>query len=362
MARYGSIAVSGTALASGVAGALAGVIVGYVIASERPAATVIAAPVAAAQTAAPATTPIVDDRELQAFKDILARDPNNLRAATELGNRLYDAGRFSEAIPYYQQAFALDPNNVGLSTDLATSRWYVGQADAALAQFERSLAIDPAHPQTLFNLGIVRRDGRQDLEGAIEAWERLRSAQPASAEARRAAGAEEIEYEYLPSWHAHPLFIQAEAELVGKIYDPVTAEEKGSTHLLFMAHSIPVAMAERSRYVEEIEESCSLLVRALQVSHWGVAYQSRSGSPREPWLGPDLLTVIRELKQKTVLLVPIGFLCDNAEVLYDLDIEANEAAGKSGIRYLRAPTVSGHPKFTALLTELIGEFLVAGSS
>ena len=188
MARYGSIAVSGTALASGVAGALAGVIVGYVIARERPAATVIAAPVAATQTAAPATTPIVDDRELQAFKDILARDPNNLRAATELGNRLYDAGRFGEAIPYYQQAFALDPNNVGLSTDLATSRWYVGQADAALAQFERSLAIDPAHPQTLFNLGIVRRDGKQDLEGAIEAWERLRSAQPASAEARRAAG------------------------------------------------------------------------------------------------------------------------------------------------------------------------------
>ena len=188
MARYGSTAVSGTALASGVAGALAGVIVGYVIARERPAATVIAVPVAAVQTAAPATTPIVDDRELQAFKDILARDPNNLRAATELGNRLYDAGRFGEAIPYYQQAFALDPNNVGLSTDLATSRWYVGQADAALAQFERSLAIDPAHPQTLFNLGIVRRDGKQDLEGAIEAWGRLRSAQPASAEAQRAAG------------------------------------------------------------------------------------------------------------------------------------------------------------------------------
>ena len=179
-------------------------------------------------------------------------------------------------------------------------------------------------------------------------------------EARRAVGAEEIEYEYLPSWHAHPLFIQAQAEFVGKIYDPLTAEEKGSTHLLFTAHSIPVAMAEKSRYVEEIKESSSLVVRALQVSHWGVAYQSRSGSPREPWLGPDLLTVIRELKQKTVLLVPIGFLCDNAEVLYDLDIEAKEAAGKSGVRYLRAPTVTGHPKFTALLTELIGELLVAG--
>lgn len=179
-------------------------------------------------------------------------------------------------------------------------------------------------------------------------------------EARRAAGAEEIEYKYLPSWHAHPLFIQAEAELVGKIYDPLTAEEKSSTHLLFTAHSIPVAMAGKSRYVEEIKESCSLAARALQVSHWSLVYQSRSGSPREPWLEPDILSVIKGTGFKTVLLVPIGFLCDNAEVLYDLDLEANEAAGKSGIRYLRAPTVAGHPKFTALLTELIGEFLVAG--
>ena len=191
MAGYGTTTVSGTAMVSGVAGALFGVIVGYVIASHRPAATVtapVAAAAATATAAAPAATPVVDDRELQAFKDILARDPGNVRAALELGNRLYDAGRFAEAVPYYQQAFELDPGNIGVSTDLATSLWYLGQADAALAQFDRSLAIDPAHPQTLFNIGIVRRDGKQDLEGAIEAWERLRAAQPGSPEAQRAAG------------------------------------------------------------------------------------------------------------------------------------------------------------------------------
>jgi len=189
MARYGSTAVSTAALASGVAGALFGVIAGYVIASHRPVGTV-AVPVAAAApaTTAPAATPVIDDREIQAFKDILARDPGNVRAAVELGNRFYDAGRFSEAIPYYQQAFASDPGNIGVSTDLATALWYAGQADAALAQFDRSLAIDPAHPQTLFNIGIVRRDGKQDLEGAIEAWERLRAARPSSPEAQRAAG------------------------------------------------------------------------------------------------------------------------------------------------------------------------------
>lgn len=189
MAQYGTTTISSAALASGVAGALFGVIAGYVIASHRPTG-IVAAPTAAAApaTAAPAATPVIDDRELQAFKDILARDPTNVRAAVELGNRLYDAGRFGDAILYYQQALALEPGNINVSTDLATSLWYAGQVDAALAQFDRSLAIDATHPQTLFNIGIVRRDGKRDLEGAIEAWERLRAAQPGSPEAERAAG------------------------------------------------------------------------------------------------------------------------------------------------------------------------------
>ncbi len=91
----------------------------------------------------------------------------------ELGNRLYDARRYAEAIPYYQQAFTLDPKNVSVSTDLATALYYAGRADEALAQFEKSLALDPRHAQTLFNLGIVRRDAKNDPKGAIAAWERL---------------------------------------------------------------------------------------------------------------------------------------------------------------------------------------------
>lgn len=185
MAGFGPNTSSVQALVGGVAGALFGVIVGYVIAVERPQPGAIAANVGAA-AAAPAGTPVLDERELRTFKDILAHDPQNSRAAIELANRLYDAGRFAEAVPYYQQAFALEPANIDVSTDLATALWYSGQTDSALAQFERSLAIDGSHPQTLFNLGIVRRDGRQDLPGAVEAWERLRAASPGSPEAQRA--------------------------------------------------------------------------------------------------------------------------------------------------------------------------------
>src|SRR4029079_6693036 len=99
---------------------------------------------------------------LQSYRNILQSDPKNLRANVELANRLYDAGRYAEAIPYYQQAYTLVKKNVCVSTDLATALYYAGRADDALAQFDRSLAIDPKHGQTLFNLRIVKRDGANE--------------------------------------------------------------------------------------------------------------------------------------------------------------------------------------------------------
>ena len=136
-------------------------------------------PVAAPTTAAaPAPAAVANEQELQGWRNVLTTDPKNVRANVELANRLYDAGRYAESIPYYQQAFTGDPKNVSVSTDLATAMYYAGRADDALAQFALSLKIDPKHAQTLFNLGIVKRDARNDPKGAIEAWERLLSSVP----------------------------------------------------------------------------------------------------------------------------------------------------------------------------------------
>lgn len=161
-----------------------GIAVGYVISSPRgPQQPIVVAP-AAAPTGAPAAAPgapppaLVDERQVQALRDIVAKDPKNLQAATQLGNMLYDAGRYAEAVLPYQQAFALAPRNVNISTDLGTALWYSGRPDEALAQYEKSLAIDPGHAQTLFNRGIVYRDGKQDAPQAIQSWERLLSANP----------------------------------------------------------------------------------------------------------------------------------------------------------------------------------------
>jgi cytochrome c-type biogenesis protein CcmH/NrfG len=165
-----------------------GSILGYVIATghrpARPATTTTPAAAPTAGTAAPVPA-FVDERQVQSYRDILAKDPTNLQAAIGLGNLLYDGGRFTEAIAAYRQALALDKRNAAVSTDLGTALWYSGQPDAALAQFEQSLEFVPNHPQTLFNIGIVKRDGKGDLRGAVEAWETLLATNPGYPDAEK---------------------------------------------------------------------------------------------------------------------------------------------------------------------------------
>jgi cytochrome c-type biogenesis protein CcmH/NrfG len=158
---------------------LFGGLAGYVLsvgAVSRPSPMVAVAPVTA-PAGGPATG-VVDDVALKAYRDILARDPKNFQAAVNAGNMLYDARRYEEAIQFYQQAMAANGSDVNVSTDLGTALWYTGRADAALAQYAVSLSIDPKHAQTLFNLGIVRSDGKKDYAGAAQAWETLLSTSP----------------------------------------------------------------------------------------------------------------------------------------------------------------------------------------
>jgi cytochrome c-type biogenesis protein CcmH/NrfG len=169
---------------TGIAGILLGVITGYVIGAGRPAVAV--AP-AATSAALPQDHPtaVVTEADLRPFREMLAADPKNARAAIEIANRLYDAGRYAESVPFYRQANTLQPKDVNVSTDLATALYYSGDVEAALTQFDRSLAIDPVHGQTLFNIGIVRRDGKKDIAGAVQVWEKLLAVQPNYQDAER---------------------------------------------------------------------------------------------------------------------------------------------------------------------------------
>jgi ferrochelatase len=175
------------------------------------------------------------------------------------------------------------------------------------------------------------------------------------AEARaRVHGAPEVTF--ASPWSAHPGFIAAVADRARAALDTVAPDRRQWTPLVFTAHSVPVAMAEASPYVDDLTAATSAVATALEHPRWSIAYQSRSGSPRDPWLEPDVSDVIRSLAadgEKDAVLVPIGFVCDHVEVLYDLDIEARGVADGLGVTLHRAAAVNDHPAFIAMLADLV---------
>ncbi len=176
------------------------------------------------------------------------------------------------------------------------------------------------------------------------------------AAARETVGQAAPAVEYVDEWHAHPLFIEALADLIDAALQQVPPERRGAAALVFTAHSVPTAMAAASPYVEQFTETARLVAERIHHKHWSLAYQSRSGSPREPWLGPDVNTEVRRLAGegvRDVVVAPIGFVCDHVEVLYDLDIETRQIAHDVGLNFVRAATVNDHPAFIRMLADVV---------
>ncbi len=165
-----------------------------------------------------------------------------------------------------------------------------------------------------------------------------------------------IEMEFASPFYDHPLFIQAVSQRAIEAMKEASIGDLSKTHVIFTAHSIPEDWAENSGYAQEFKKSAWLVAQKLGMGSWSLAYQSRSGPPNYPWLEPDINDAIRGLPKKKgeqVMIVPIGFLCDNVEVLYDLDIAAKKTAEETGLRYARASTVNDHPAFIEMIASLI---------
>jgi tetratricopeptide (TPR) repeat protein len=179
--------VSRDSVIFGVAGVFFGILVGWIIGSQqggtpRPATSAAATPAA---TSGQAATPL-DEARAAALAQTAERNPRDANVRLDLGNLYFDSERFEDAARWYQQALAIEPRNVNASTDLGIAYYYMNQPDRALQQFDRSLAIDPRHTKTLLNLGIVRAFGKDDLDGAAQAWQRVVEYAPDSAEGKRA--------------------------------------------------------------------------------------------------------------------------------------------------------------------------------
>ena len=197
-------------------------------------------------------------------------------------------------------------------------------------------------------LGFVLSSHRTEAS-----WERY---QKNIAEARLELGGKAPEIEYCAGWHDHPLFIQTWVELIENAYAKIAAEQKHSTALIFTAHSLPTAMAARSPYVDQLHASAQLIADKLGRSDWRIAYQSRSGTPADSWLEPDIGEVLRKLAtedQRNAVVAPIGFVCDHVEVLYDLDIQARQLAETLEINLVRASCPNDHPTFIRMMADVV---------
>jgi protoporphyrin/coproporphyrin ferrochelatase len=175
-------------------------------------------------------------------------------------------------------------------------------------------------------------------------------------EARGRIGMEAPEVIYPTDWHDDPRYIAAVAGRVREAMARLTSDERTRAELIFTAHSIPAAMAERAPYVAQLEKSARLTATAVGIQRWRIAYQSRSGSPRDPWLEPDVGAVLASMTNPSVV-VPIGFLSDHVEVLYDFDVEARAIADRAGVRMERAGTVGDAPEFIAMMAGILEEML-----
>ncbi len=165
-------------------------------------------------------------------------------------------------------------------------------------------------------------------------------------------------------FYNHPDWIAVNAARVLEALGEVPGERRDAARLAFTAHSIPDSMAANCAYERQLRETCRLVADAAGVApdRWALVYQSRSGRPTDPWLGPDILEhvdALAGLGVADVLVQPVGFLSDHMEVMFDLDEEARARAEALGLNLVRAGTAGTDPVFVAMLAGLIRERVAA---
>ncbi len=277
--------------------------------------------------------------------------------ANVLRGRPIPPERIEEVVHHYERIGGCSPLNARTLAQAAALR-------AVLSAQERRLPVYVGmrnwHPFLRDTLAAMHDDGVRSALGIILAaqqsdasWGRYqRDVAAARADLNDRAPA----VEFAAGWHAHPLFLDAVADRVCTALNGLPEDRRRGAELIFTAHSIPTAMAADAPYEPQLREGAAGVAARLGGRDYRLAYQSRSGSPREPWLGPDIATALRDCAARggrDVVVTPLGFICDHVEVLYDLDVEAKAIADALGLGFVRAPTVNDHPSFIRMLADVI---------
>jgi protoporphyrin/coproporphyrin ferrochelatase len=212
----------------------------------------------------------------------------------------------------------------------------------------------PLLPETLRQMAA---DGIQNalafVTSAYSSYSSCRQYLQNIADAQAAVGPTGPRVEKLRVFYNHPLFIEANVDHIHVALSQL--EDPRSAHVVFTAHSIPESTAATCDYTAQLMQTGGRIAQALEIDNWKLVYQSRSGSPAQPWLGPDVCDHLKTLSAREVVVAPIGFVSDHMEVVYDLDVEAQTVAHELGIKMVRAKTAGTHPAFVRMIRELMLE-------
>jgi protoporphyrin/coproporphyrin ferrochelatase len=281
------------------------------------------------------------------------RSPDEVRAFLDrvLAGRPVSRERYEEVVRHYEMLGGRSPYNELTMRQASGLRKALSNAGAA-AKVVVAFRHSPPYPAEV--LGQLKHEGPRRVLAFILAahrseasWNRY-TGDVTTVCAR--LGGQALEIEYPAPWHANDRFIEAVSERTISALARLSDHDRRRVELIFTAHSIPASMASRSAYVGELHESARLVARTVGSDRWSIAFQS-SGS-REGWLGPDICEALKERAGGCVVLIPIGFLCDHIEVLYDLDIEAATWAREADVRMERAGTVGDHPAFIQMMAAI----------
>ena len=221
------------------------------------------------------------------------------------------------------------------------------------------------HPMLAETLAQMKVDGiRRALAfvtASYSSYSSCRQYRENISESQLATGTGAPQIDKIRAYFNHPGFIDAMIDRTRHAFESLPPELRHDAHVVYTAHSIPTSMADSCKYVEQLTEASRLVSERLGRSGDPLVFQSRSGPPTQPWLEPDILDHLRTIRSagaKSVVIVPIGFVSDHMEVIYDLDTQARDLCAELGMKMARAGTVGTHPWFVRMIRELIEERLV----
>ena len=218
------------------------------------------------------------------------------------------------------------------------------------------------HPLLQETIAQMRAEGIRHVvvfvTSAYSSWSGCRQYREDVMRALDALGAPEMRFDKIRVFFNHPGFVEPMAARVRHAIAALPPDRRAGAEVVFSAHSIPVSMARGCAYERQLREASRLVADLAGAKPWRLAWQSRSGPPQVPWLEPDILDELDRLQAsgiRDVVVVPIGFISDHLEVLYDLDMEAQERAQELGMSMIRVPSIGTDPAFVAMIRELIEE-------